>query len=124
MPAATPQSQAIALLNEGVTYAQQLYNLYKQIADFRNRYANANPSAIWAAFPTGALNADGSIGSADGQPNAAHPMTTTGINRTLSLNQAVALIQLGVLDLASFVDNTGSYSTQDRRGTLEQVIGG
>ena len=53
-------------------------NLQKLVAE----YNGETISGVWGAMATATQNADGSIGAADGSPNAAHPITVGNLNKS------------------------------------------
>lgn len=100
MPA-TPQSQAINGANDLLFVMQQLQQVRATVDNYVRQYVAANYSAEWNAFPTAAVNADGSLGTADATPNTARPIDTrianvSGLQVPLSatnLVNGVALLQ-------------------------------
>ena len=91
--AATKQSQAISLLNDLLTFAQQVTALRDFANVVNNKYTKQGASTVWAALPTAALGTDGSLGLADGTPNVARPIDTravTSLARAVSSNDAAS----------------------------------
>jgi hypothetical protein len=99
MPTQSPQQSAIA----GAQALAALMTLAKQLRDQGAALLTARNSegwdAIWAALPTAALSADGSLGAADGTPNNAHPINGFGLFRSK------AQLTDGAVFLSDFVNN-------------------
>lgn len=91
---ATLQSQAVAIANQLIGIGQQVYNVQQQINQSNGVYGQLSLSAVLAALPTCAVNADGSLGTADGSPNPAHVVDTRvveNLSRTISANDLASL---------------------------------
>lgn len=78
---ATPESQAINLANDLLAVMQLLQAARNAGDDFLRKYTACNASAVWDAMATCAVNADGSLGTADGTPNTAHVIDTRLTNQ-------------------------------------------
>ena len=115
----TKQTRAINLAGSLINFAQQLEALKASALQMQTQYNNEGVSAEWSAMATAVLNADGSIGAADGTPTAVHPITIGGINRTAA--QLVAGIVL-CGDLVNFMTNA-AVSTALRDQTCNDLIG-
>lgn len=74
--AATPQSQAINGANDLLAIMQQFQSARAAADNWLRQYNASNWSAVWNALATAPANADGSLGTADGSPNTAHPIDT------------------------------------------------
>ncbi|HLW67827.1 MAG TPA: hypothetical protein VKS79_21090 [Gemmataceae bacterium] len=96
---ATQQASAITEANNLIALMKQIQALRPAWNDFITRYNSEGWAAIWQALPTAALNGDGSLGTADGSPNAFHPIDTrivTTLNKSVSkaqLTNGVVLLQ-------------------------------
>jgi hypothetical protein len=118
MPA-TPQSQAVNLANDLLGVMTQIQAARDAADELLKKYTADNTSAIWNALPTAAQNADGSLGTADGTPNNAHPIDTRVISTLTiplpanSLVNGVALLQA----LDAFFTN-GAVATSNRDAVL------
>ena len=55
---------------------QQIQQVRATVDNFVRQYTAINYSTEWNAFPTAPQNTDGSLGTADGTPNTAHPVDT------------------------------------------------
>jgi hypothetical protein len=115
---ATPQSQAINGANDLLAIMQQLQSVRAAADNWLKQYTASNYSAIWNALATAPANTDGSLGTADGSPNIAHPIDTriaalvnllTPISATNLVNGA-ALLQ--ALD-AFFTNQVVATSNRD-----------
>jgi hypothetical protein len=77
MANATQQSAAVNAANAlGDLIVNQLLTLRSAVNEYVTKYNDANFSAVWNALPTAPANTDGSLGTADGSPNVAHPIDT------------------------------------------------
>lgn len=118
---ATQQSQAVNLANGFLALAsaaQQLGLLANQLV---TQYGSISANNTWNSMVTSALNADGSLGTADGSPNVAHVIDTrvvTGLNRSISPNN---LVQLEVFAVAFQAFMSGAaVSATLRQGLIDQ----
>lgn len=91
MAADTKQTKAITAANTVIALAQQLAILRSSINDFVTAYNSEGYSNVWNALPTATQNTDGSLGTADGSPNTAHPINTGTVT---TLAKAVSATQL------------------------------
>lgn len=97
----TKQTKAIAAANGIIGIAQQLSSLRSTINAFVAPYNSEGYSTVWNNLATAALNADGSLGTADASPNTSHPIDTRvaanqGLLKAVSATQlvnAVAMIE-------------------------------
>ncbi len=101
--ATTKCDQAIAAANSLIGIAASIRTLKAQVDDLVNNYNNEGWSTIWGALATAAQNADGSLGTADGSPNTAHPIDTRVATQT-ALAKAVSQAKLvaGIVALQQF----------------------
>src|SRR5579859_8118295 len=99
MTQATKQSAAVNGANALGALVQSLLSVRSQVNEFVSKYNDENWSAVWNALPTAPANADGSLGTADGTPNNAHPIDTriiSGLTFPVAANDlmnAVAAIE-------------------------------
>jgi hypothetical protein len=112
----TKQQAAIVRANQLIGLCQTLQTTRSSITDFIKAYNSEGYSTVWAGLATAAQNPDGSLGTADGSPNTAHPIDTrviTGLNAAVSETQLVAGVTL-LTQLQNFFGNlgvtTGNYS--------------
>lgn len=97
--AATLQSQSIQVANELMAIGSTLYTLEQTINQVTQTYTQLTMGTVFAAFPTTAVNADGSLGTADGAANAAHVIDTriaavSSLARAISANDLASLVTL------------------------------
>lgn len=90
----TAQSQAVGAANEVGALCVLLNQFLSRAVAITYL---PNPGALWAAMPTAALNADGSLGAPDIAPDVTHPVdvrVVPGLNRAASEAQYVAAMTL------------------------------
>lgn len=109
MATQSPQASAIQAASDLANLMSLAKQLRDQGAAFLARRVSEGYDATWAAMATAALNADGSIGAADGTPNATHPITVANIfrSKTQLTDGAVFLA-----DFASFCGNVQPAAAQ------------
>lgn len=122
----TPQSQVIGAANQLINIGQQLYNLQIAIDAVNKQYSQLTLGTTLGALATTATATDGSLGAADGSPNAAHSIDTR-IYTTLS--RAISANDLGSLNtLITAVSTLLSGSAVSQQGQapqlLNKIIGG
>lgn len=100
----TKNDTSLTMANQLVALCQQIKNVSDAVTQFNTRNTDVSPDAYWRQMPTAGVNADGTIGAADGTPNLAHPITAGNLNR------AEADLLQGLTALAEF--------TQFLNGTL------
>ena len=105
---ATKQSQAIQSANTLISNAAQLFALYQSIKANAQQFSDLNVGGLLNSLSTAALNADGSLGTADVSPNVANPLDTRlyGLSRSVSANQLNAMINT-LNFIVTFVECTG-----------------
>ena len=124
----TQQSQAIQNANTIISLSQQVMGLYVAITQANNAWNDDGSLTVIQALATCALNADGSLGTADGTPNNAHPIdirvaANSGLSRAASENTiASCLTQLN--NIVSFINGNAVAATPGVRSLLNQVTGG
>jgi hypothetical protein len=69
----TKQQAAINAAQTVTGLMQQMITLYHACDNLNKSYNSEGYSTTWAAMPTAAQNADGSIGATDGTPGCAWP---------------------------------------------------
>ena len=122
---ATKQTQTVDIANQIIALAAQIRSVYDQANSLASKYTNQATVATLTGLPTAALNADGTLGAADGSPVAANPIDTrivTGLNRAISKTKLVAA--KGVLDDLVLFMNNGAVTTKDRNAINDDLIGG
>lgn len=118
--ATTQQSAAVNGLNGVFNLAQQMISLRAQVNDFILKYNDNSWSTVWSNLATAALNADGSLGTADGSPNTSHPINTGLVSGLQSDQSATNYINLVALLEAfqSFLTNQ-AVATSNRNAILD-----
>jgi hypothetical protein len=125
MPA-TQQSRAIEVANGVIAVAAQINALCTQINDLLIRFGAGNVNTVMAALPTAAQNADGSLGTADGAPNAAHPIdprVVPTIARAISSNDFIATVAV-LQDVQKFWTGSAGTSVINRVSLIAPIVGG
>lgn len=126
--AATQQSQAIATANQIMSLAAQTVGLYGAITAANNAWTDDGSLAVLQALTTAALNADGSLGTADGTINNAHPIDTrvvanSGLARAISASDLGSILtQLNAI--VGFINGTQAGPTAGVRSVLNKATGG
>jgi hypothetical protein len=109
----TPQQQAIIVANGYISIAQQVMTIFAQLTTLDQEWTDQGIATILAAMGTVALNADGTLGAADGSPNNAHPLNTAtypALSVPLSSNQIGSLKT--ILDEIETYVGGGAVATQ------------
>lgn len=115
----TVQTQCVNLAVNIINTAQALRSLRNQWNQIVDEYNKLGASTVWSAMATAALNADGSIGTADGTSNTAHPITVGNIYRSESdLVSGIVMFQ----QLQNFFANS-AVTTGDYLSTLSKMAG-
>jgi hypothetical protein len=112
------QSAAFQGVNDLVTIITSAVALRVLVEGYLDRYNSEGYNTEWQNFATAALNPDGSQGTADGTPNAAHPITTNNINR--SYNALIAGVTF-CQDFMKFLNNQ-AVTTAQRSQSLDDLI--
>lgn len=118
--AQTKQASSINFAKQIISLNAQLLNVYAQILPALAANTDEAYMTTVAALPTGALNADGTVGTADGSPNVAHPITapvSDPLNK--SSNQIATAMQV-LTDFKSFMENV-AVSAGSRRAWGQDV---
>lgn len=90
MTVATPQQQALNTINNLISAAQTIIAVYNNQSALDQYWTDNNIANTLAALGTVALNADGTMGTADGTPVETHPLnpaTYPSLGRTLTPTQ-------------------------------------
>jgi hypothetical protein len=109
----TPQQQAIIVANGYISIAQQIMTICAQLTTLDQEWADQGIATIIAAMGTVALNADGTLGAADGSPKNANPLNTAiypALSVPLSSNQIASLKT--ILDEIETYVSGGAVATQ------------
>jgi hypothetical protein len=80
----TKNDTALGMANQLISLCGQLKAASDAFTAFNQRNTDLSPDTFWRQMATAAVNADGSIGAADGAVNLAHPITVGGLNRAES----------------------------------------
>lgn len=124
--AATQQSQSIQVANNLCAAASNFLAVFQQMVGLDAAWTDNGVAAVLAALPTAALNADGSLGTADGSPNVAHPIDTrivTSLQHMLSSNQIGSLKTI-LDELVSYVNGSAVATQAGARAIINAGIGG
>lgn len=119
----TPQTQAIQVANALIGAAQQLMSVYQQMVVLDAQWTDQGVAAIIAALATAAQNTDGSIGTPDGSPNVAHPITSTLLGRAISSNQ-IGQIKTIMDGIVNYVNGQAVLTQAGARAILNVAVGG
>lgn len=98
----TKQARAIYVAQQLALNLATLKSINNNLQSLYTEYNGESLSGVWAAMATAAQNTDGSLGAADGSPNAAHPITVGNINK--SSTTLVAAVTLAI-QLNNFLTN-------------------
>jgi hypothetical protein len=110
----TKQQAAISFYQQNVSANQQLLSIYATIKALVTTNTDESYGLVGQNFPTAAVNADGSIGTADASPNVAHPITLpAGAPLNKSYNDLTTGVQ-NLVDFIAFMENA-AVSTSPRR---------
>jgi hypothetical protein len=123
---ATQNSQVIQDANNLMALSAQLMGIYQAMVVLDASWTDHGDALALAAMGTTALNADGTVGAADGAPNAAHPIS---LPLYPNLTRAVSSTQLSqaktIMDgLVSYINGTAVSTQVGSRAILNAVIGG
>lgn len=116
------KKEAIKSADDLISLMEQFSELRRETGEFINRYNSENYSTIWGALPTAALNADGSLGTEDAQPNTAHPIDTrivTDLTRACTQGQLIAAVTF-IMDYQKFLTNQ-AVSTSQRSQSVDDL---
>jgi hypothetical protein len=69
------QQTAIAAAQTVASLMQQLRSIHDAVNAFMATNTNNSYDTTWVAFPTTVFASDGTVGTADGTPNNAHPIS-------------------------------------------------
>ena len=116
--AATPETQAINMANDLLAVMQAHITARDMGDDWLKKYTAQNTSAVWNAMATTAVNADGSLGTADGTVNNAHVIDTrlanqAGLQMPLSANNLVNMAALLQAEDAFYTNAAVATSNRD-----------
>lgn len=123
MAGTTSQTQAAAVANGLISAAQQLMAVYQLMTTLDAQWTDQSSATIIAAMPTAVQNADGSIGTADGSPNVAHPITLTLLSRAISSNQ-IGQIKTIMDGIVAYVNGQAVTTQAGARAILNVAVGG
>jgi hypothetical protein len=119
---ATPQSQAIGVVNQYLAAAQLLVNLNDLLTDLQEQWTDDQVANIIGAMQTAPLNADGSLGTPDGSPNSAHYLTAAGLSRSVTPAFVSSLVTvLGTIP--TLVGGSAVPAQGGMRQLLDEAIG-
>lgn len=110
---AVPQQQALNTINNLISAAQTIIAVYNNQAALDQYWTDNGVANIMAAMGTVALNADGTVGAADGAPNETHPLSPTtypSLTRTLTPTQVTQI--KSILDAVVSLINGNAVSAQ------------
>ncbi len=116
---ATKLDQAISGANALIGIMKQLKAVRLAANDFVTQYTSEGFSTTWGAMATAAVNADGSLGTADGTPTAGHPIDNRVTNLgALATSVTAAQLVAGVTALL----NLQKYFTNQAVGTANYNV--
>ena len=124
--AATPQTQAIAVINQLENIAIQLMAVYQQMVVIDAAWTDNAMANTINALGTVTLNADGSTGAVDATPNTAHPIDPNkypSLSRTLSAVQ-ITQIKTTLDNVVTYVNGSAVSATASARAILNSASGG
>ena len=90
----TLQTQALQIANTLINISQSLYQLENNINLISTQFTQLTLGNVFNAMPTTAVNADGSLGTADATPVSGHVIDTRlvpGLNRAISATDLATL---------------------------------
>ncbi len=113
---ATRCDAAVSAANQLVSIMQQFSNLRQTVNQFVQQYNSEGYSTLWTAWPTAAQNADGSLGAADGTPQASHPLDNRQANiaalqKVATSNQYVNAVAM-LMAFQAFLTNQAVATAQ------------
>lgn len=126
MPA-TPQSQAVSLANQALTLDTAIATLLEQVNQFLTVWNDTGASNYLNSLATAAPNADGSLGTADGAPNTAHPIDTrvvAGLNRAISAADLSALVAYPITNFQAMCNGQAIAAIGGMRQIINKATGG
>ncbi len=124
--AATNQSQAIQVANAYFAAASDLMAAYQRVVALGQQWTDESVANTLNALSTAALNADGTLGTADGTPNNTHPIDTriyTALQHAVSANQ-IASVKTVEDAFVTLINGSAVSAQVGARGILNSVIGG
>jgi len=124
--AATQQSQALQTINTIFSAAQQLSNLNVLIQQIDASWTDDSVATVIAALQTCPLQADGSLGTPDGTPNAAHPINPASypaLSRANSSNQ-IAQAKTVLDGIVAYMAGQAVTTQPGARAIINAVVGG
>jgi hypothetical protein len=119
------ESQAIGVANTLLTTAQSLVGLINTINQISAQYTQLTLGTVFAAMPTAAPNADGSLGAVDSTPNVAHPINSPLLQTSqgLTLNRDISANDIGsLLTFLQAVASLAAGSAVAQQGQAPQVL--
>jgi hypothetical protein len=123
---ATQQSQAIQVANNFCANAAAILAAYQEIIALDAAWTDNGVANVLNALATAALNADGTLGTADGSPNNAHPIDTRlypTLQHTMSSN-AIASLKTVIDNIVTYVNGSAVSATPSARAILNGGTGG
>lgn len=120
----TLQSQTIAAINNLIFAANQLTAAKRLIDQVTTTYSQLTMGSVVTALATSPVNPDGSLGTADGSPNATHVIdpriyasTSPPLSRAISSGDVASLLT-GLQGVSTFL--SGAAAAQ--QGQLPQLL--
>ena len=115
----TRQQGAVVAAQNIIGLMQQLQSFRASAKAFVDQYNSEGWSTVWNVMATAAVNADGSLGVADGAPNVAHPITVG----TPPLNKSATQLIAGVTALQDFINfcQNAAVATAQRSQTIDDL---
>ncbi len=114
----------------GVDYGNQIMSIAQQLRNIRAAVAEivtinaANPLGnLWTTLGTTAVNADGTLGTADGSPNATHPIDPRAypnLTRAVKSGDLTNGLQL-IVDFQAFMAGTQVNANGARPANINAI---
>jgi len=123
---ASKQSQALQEANGLINAAAQVMGLFTQLQQLQGVWTDTNTGATLESLATCALNADGSLGAPDAQPDPTHPIDTTKhpeLTRSISATQ-IEQIKSTLDDIVAYINGADLNANPGARAILNMAVGG
>ena len=119
---ANNQTHVINVANELIALGQQLKAIYDSYNIVALQWNDDTIATLLNNQTTGSVNADGSVGAADGSPNVTHPITNAQLLKALSANQITSVKT--ILDgFKQMVDGSAVSANGAARAILSATVG-
>jgi len=123
----TPNTQVISVVNQIITNAQLMIQLYDSVAKIAGQWNDDTVATYLASFNTAPLNADGTQSSVqDATPNSAHPIQASAyapLLRPLTATQITQMKSLGDA-FKSLMDGNAVSAFTGAHAIADAAVGG